>query len=80
MGEPLGNILHRIPLSERAHDAIVMRTGPYAPSLEMACALETNDASAIRQLCETHELDQEEINRALLRVLANLEVVRHPGH
>lgn len=77
--EPLGNILHRIPLSERVYDAIVTRTGPYAPSLEMACALESDDASAIRQLCEDNELDQEEINRALLRVLANLEVAR-PSH
>lgn len=80
MGEPIGNILHRIPLSERVYDAIVTRTGPYAPSLEMACALETSDASAIRQLCETHEMDPEEVNRALLRVLANLEVARPPAH
>lgn len=80
MGEPIGNILHRIPLSERVYDAIVTRTGPYAPSLEMACALETSDASAIRQLCEDNTLELEEINRALLRVLSNLEVVRHPGH
>jgi len=79
MGEPIGNILHRIPLSERVYDAIVTRTGPYAPSLEMACALETDDASAIRQLCEDNELDQEEINRALLRVLSSLEVAR-PSH
>ncbi|WP_119967288.1 HDOD domain-containing protein [Simplicispira lacusdiani] len=79
MGEPIGNILHRIPLSERVYDAIVTRTGPYAPSLEMACALETDDASAIRQLCEDNELDQEEINRALLRVLSSLEVAR-PAH
>ncbi|PVY56998.1 MULTISPECIES: HDOD domain-containing protein [unclassified Simplicispira] len=79
MREPLGTILHRIPLSERIYDAIVMHTGPYAASLEMACALETEDASAIRQLCETHEMDLEEVNRALLRVLSSLEVIR-PGH
>lgn len=79
MGEPLGNILHRIPLSERVYDAIVTRTGPYAPSLQMACALETDDAGTIRQLCEDHELELEEINRALLRVLSSLEVTR-PGH
>ena len=79
MREPLGTILHRIPLSERIFDAIVMHTGPYAASLEMACALETEDASAIRQLCETHEMDLEEVNRALLRVLSDLEVIR-PGH
>lgn len=76
LGEPLGTILRRIPLSERIYDATVMHTGPYASGLQMACALETDDASAIRQLCETYELDQEEVNRALLRVLADLVVER----
>lgn len=76
MREPLGGILHRIPLSERIYDANVLHTGPYAPSLDMACALETDDASAIRQLCETHEMGLEEVNRALLRMLADLEVER----
>ena len=42
----------------------------------MAFALETDDVSAIRQLCETHEMDLEEINRALLRVLSDLVVER----
>jgi len=74
--EPLGTILHRIPLSERIYDATVLRTGPYAASLQMACALETVDASAIRQLCETQEMDLEEVNRGLLRVLADIEVQR----
>lgn len=45
----------------------------------MACALESDDASTIRQLCEDHQLDLEETNRALLRVLANLEVARPPA-
>ena len=76
MGEPLGTILRRLPLSERIYDATVLHTGPYASGLQMACALETDDASAIRQLCETHEMDLEEVNRALLRVLADLEVER----
>lgn len=76
LGEPLGVILKRIPLSDRLYDAIVLRTGPYAAALQMACALENDDASAIRQLCTAHELDPEEVNRALLRVLADLEVER----
>ena len=76
MGEPLGAILRRLPLSERIYDATVLHTGPYASGLQMACALETDDASAIRHLCETYELDLEEVNRALLRVLADLEVER----
>ncbi len=36
--EPLSNILLRLPLSERIHDAAVLHTGPYAPSLQLACA------------------------------------------
>jgi len=76
LGEPLGTILRRLPLSERIYDATVLRTGPYTGGLQMACALETDDASAIRQLCETFELDLEEVNRALLRVLADLDVER----
>jgi len=76
LGEPLGAILRRLPLSERIYDATVLHTGPYAASLEMACALETDNAAAIRQLCETHEMDLEEVNRGLLRVLADLDVKR----
>ena len=76
MGEPLGTILRRLPLSERIYDATVLRTGPYASGLQMACALESDDASAIRQLCETYEMDLEEVNRALLRVLSDLDVER----
>ena len=77
--EPLGTILHRIPLSERIYDATVLHTGPYTAGLQMACALETDDAAAIRQLCETFEMDLEEVNRALLRVLSDLEVERPPA-
>ena len=78
LGEPISHVLRRIPLSDRIHDAIVLRTGPYAPCLLMACALETPDAGAIRQLGEEHEMETEDINRALLRVLADLEVQRRP--
>ncbi|RYF24160.1 MAG: histidine kinase [Comamonadaceae bacterium] len=76
LGEPLGAILRRLPLSERIYDAAVLRTGPYAASLEMACALEAEDPGAIRQLCETHELGLEHVNRSLLRVLSDLTVER----
>lgn len=74
--EPLSNILLRLPLSERIHDAAVLHTGPYAPSLQLACALESDDASSVRQLCEEHELRAEDVNRALLRALADLHVAR----
>lgn len=80
MDEPIATILRRLPLSERISDAIVLRSGPYAPSLQIACALETDDASVVRQLCETHEMDTESVNRALLRLLSELHVERpRPG-
>ena len=68
--EPLGAILRRLPLSERVYNAAVLRTGPYAPSLEMACALEGGEPQAVLQLCEAHELSLEQVNRALMRVLS----------
>ncbi|WP_313076282.1 HDOD domain-containing protein [Melaminivora sp.] len=74
--EPLGTILRRLPLSERLYDAAVLRTGPYAPSLDMACALEGEDPHPVLQLCETHELSLEHVNRCLLRVLSELVVER----
>lgn len=76
--EPLGTVLRRIPLSERVYDAAVLHTGPYAPSLEMACALEGASAAAVCQLCEQHGMALEEVNRALLRVLSELHVAPAP--
>jgi len=78
--EPLGTILRRLPLSERIFNATVLRTGAYAPSLELACALEGDSAGAIVQLCEAHELELESVNRSLLRVLSELAVERPAGH
>lgn len=74
--EPVGSILRRLPLSERIVNAIVQQSGPYSPSLEMAQALEGDDAKVVRDLCEAHGLPQESVNRALLRVLSELEVER----
>lgn len=76
MHEPLEAILPRLPLSERIPEATVKQAGPYAGTLQIAAALETDDASVIRQLCETHERDLESVNRALLRMLSELEVER----
>jgi len=63
-----GAIQRRVPLSERIDDANAPDTGPYGPGLQ--------EARAIRKLCKTHPTDMEEANRALPRVLADLEVER----
>ena len=77
--ENLGAILHRLPLSERIYNAAVLRTGAYAPSLELACALEGESAGAIVPLCEAHGLELDSVNRSLLRVLSDLVVERPAG-
>lgn len=80
LDEPLGVALRRLPLSGRVYDGAVQRTGPYAPSLEMALALEGDDPTAVRRLCEAHDFDREQVNRSLLHVLRTLVVPRpHPN-
>ena len=79
LGEPLGTILRRLPLSDRVYDAAVLHNGPYAPSLDMAGALEGDDALLVRDLCEQHELDREQVNRSLLHVLRSWAVPRSRG-
>ena len=77
--EPLGTLLRRLPLTGRIYDASVLQTGPYAPSLALASALEGGGAASaqvVRALCKTHDLSLEDTNRALLRMLASLQVAQ----
>lgn len=69
LDEPLANGLRRLPLSERIYQAVVSNSGPYAPSLALAQALETPDGNTVRALCETHDMELESVNRNLLRML-----------
>jgi hypothetical protein len=72
LDEPLRASFSRIPLSDRIISAVMSRTGPYAPSLQIALALEGADPAPLRALRETHEMSAEGINRALLRTLVAL--------
>lgn len=67
--EPLGVVLNRLPLSGRIYAATVKRSGPYAPALQVARALEGDDTPALRAVCRTHGIGVEEVNRQLLRAL-----------
>lgn len=69
LDEPLETTLTRLPLSERIADAAVRGEGPYAPSLQLANALESeHGATTIRQVCEEHDISLEHVNRTLLRL------------
>jgi EAL and modified HD-GYP domain-containing signal transduction protein len=70
LGEPLGAALLRLPLPGRVASAILGQTGPYAPWLEVATALESGSTRVIREVCKAHRMSSEEVNRALLRTLA----------
>lgn len=70
LGETLGAALHRLPLPGRVASAILGQTGPYAPWLETASALESGNTKVIRDVCRAHDLEADEVNRALLRSLA----------
>ena len=72
-------MLRRVPLSERVFDAAVTRTGPYAPALMMAIALESDDPAPIRQLREDNDFEIEDVNRNLLRMLSELQVQPAPA-
>jgi hypothetical protein len=70
LGETLGAALHRLPLPGRIASAVVGQTGPYAPWLEVAAALESNNTRMIHDVCKAHKMPADEVNRALLRTLA----------
>lgn len=70
LGEPIGAALHRLPLPGRVASAVVGQTGPYAPWLEVATALEGRNTKVIRDVCSAHQIATDEANRALLRALA----------
>lgn len=79
LGEPLGTALQRLPISERITDAILGNSGPYAPFLAIAAALEYPNSTSLPSLCDTHRIDIGEVNRSLLRVLAQAQPHRTKG-
>ena len=71
LDEPLETTLTRLPLSERIPEAAVHGQGPYAPSLQLAFALENeHGAATVREICEEHEVSLEHVNRTLLRLIS----------
>lgn len=71
LGEPLGAVLGRIPLSDRIRAALLDHAGPYWPYLEVATALESSATQTTHALCENHQMSSEAVNRALLATLSH---------
>jgi len=74
VGEPLVQALEHIPVSELVREAVISRSGPYAPYLELAAALEYPGMAAVPVLCEAQEIDIADVNRAMLRVLSQSQL------
>lgn len=72
LGEPLREAILRLPLSERVQGAILRNDGPYAPFLELAVALEYPHMDKVAAACANSGLALADVNRTLLRVLAQL--------
>ena len=69
-GEPLKQALQRIALPERVLSALLGNSGPYAPYLHIATALEHPATHKLPELCAAHGIDIGDVNRTLLRVLS----------
>lgn len=72
LGESLGTAIHRLPLPGRIASAVVGQTGPYAPWLAVASALESGNTRMVREVCKAHRMPADAVNRALLRALATV--------
>jgi EAL and modified HD-GYP domain-containing signal transduction protein len=69
--QPLGDLLHRLPLAGRVNDAVLRHDGPYFPLIDLSRAMGDPDRlDRMETLCRRHELTLEQVNRALLRMLA----------
>ena len=73
LGESLRDALNRLPLSDRVNGAILGRSGPYAPFLELACALEYPHMKEVPALCQAHELQLDDVHLTVMRVMAQLK-------
>lgn len=74
LGSPLEDVLGRIPVAERIVEAVSAGTGAYAPYLLIAKAMEASSTDHLPALCESFEMNLDDVNRALLRTLGVTKV------
>lgn len=66
---PFERLLQSIPVPERVRQALVERSGPYQPYLELVQALESGSVFDYRERAEALMLGAAEVNACLLRAL-----------
>jgi EAL and modified HD-GYP domain-containing signal transduction protein len=71
MGQSLDDLMRSIPVPDTVRAALVDQTGPYHAPLELVRAVEAESVFDIRSAAEATMLGLPEVNRAVLRALAN---------
>lgn len=66
-------IFDKVPLPSPVKDAIVSRTGPYAPYLDLVEACEQSDLTRLVDHASALKLSAETVNRAHINALARVE-------
>ena len=69
--QPFAELLKTIPVPERVYLALAEGAGPYKPYCDLVRAVEGDQLDDIRSACDALIADPAEINRALLKALAN---------
>jgi c-di-GMP phosphodiesterase len=71
IGQPFDKLLKTIPVQESVAQALADDTGPCAPFLALARAVETESAYDIRECAETLMMSVGDVNRALAKALVH---------
>jgi EAL and modified HD-GYP domain-containing signal transduction protein len=71
MGQPFEQLLRTIPVQESVANALSHESGPLAPFLALARAIETESAYDIRETADTLMLTVGDVNRALAKALVH---------
>jgi EAL and modified HD-GYP domain-containing signal transduction protein len=75
-GRPTPQLFSDVPLPAAVRAALVERTGPFAPYLELALALEAGDACAVQVNAGLLQVSQGAVNQALLQALAATDALQ----
>jgi EAL and modified HD-GYP domain-containing signal transduction protein len=71
LGQPFDKLLKTIPVPASVHQALVEESGPCAPFLALACAVEQESLYDVRASAESLLLSIGDVNRALVKALVN---------
>ena len=68
--QPFSELIGKLPVPPRVHQALVDGSGPFQPYIELVRAIERASLSDFRECADKLMMSVVEINRAQLRALA----------